>query len=101
MRYDEEVTFITEGVEVYDPKTGDYIPGPATELTKWANVSDLKEGVKVLMFDTLLKKAKVVRLNGVYEESFDYIKINDVKYVVTLPKFYRRETVFYVGEANG
>lgn len=101
MRYTDKVVFGKDGVETYDPKTGDYTLSEGIETYKWANVSDLKEGVKVLMFDTLLKKAKVVRLNGVYEESFDYIKINDVKYVVTLPKFYRRETVFYVGEANG
>lgn len=99
MRYTDKVVFGKNGVEMYDPKTGDYILSEGIETSKWANVSDLKEGVKVLMFDTLLKKAKVVRLNGVYEEPFDYIKINDVKYVVTLPKFYRRETVFYVGEA--
>lgn len=99
MRYDQKATFITKGVEIYDPKTGDYIPGLQTELTKWANVSDLGEEKKALVVGDLSKKAKVIRLDGVFKDSFDWIEYDGDKYVVTLPKFHRRETVFYVGEA--
>ena len=99
MRYDEEIAFVTEGVEIYDPKTGDYIAGPIIETTKWADVSDLGEEKKALVVGDLSKKAKVIRLDGVFKDSFDWIEYDGDKYVVTLPKYHRRETVFYVGEA--
>ena len=99
MRYDSLISFVKKGSEVYNPKTGDYIPGLQTELTKWANVSDLGEEKKALVVGDLSKKAKIVRLDGVFNDPFDWIEYDGDKYVVTLPKYHRRETVFYVGEA--
>lgn len=99
MRYDEEVVFVTEGLEIYNPKTGDYIPGLQTEVTKWANVSDLGEDRKVMLFGNIKEKTKVVRLNEVYKEPFDWIEVEGVKYVVQNPKHFRHESVFYIGEA--
>ena len=99
MRYDKEVAFVTGGTKVYDPKTGDYIESEPTPVYKWANVSDLGEEKKALVVGDLSKKAKVIRLDGVFKEVFDWLEYDGDKYVVTLPKFHRRETVFYVGEA--
>lgn len=99
MRYDSLISFVKEGSEVYDPATGDYITSEPVLVEKWANVSDLGEEKKALVVGDLSKKAKVVRLDGVFRDSFDWIDYDGDKYVVTLPKFHRRETVFYVGEA--
>ena len=99
MRCDVKVTFVKEGSEVYDPVTGDYIASEPIPIEKWANVSDLGEEKKALVVGDLSKKAKVIRLDGVFKDSFDWIEYDGDKYVVTLPKFHRRETVFYVGEA--
>lgn len=99
MRYDSLISFVKEGSEVYDPATGDYIPSEPISIEKWANVSDLGEEKKALVVGDLSKKAKVIRLDGVFKDSFDWIEYDSDKYVVTLPKFHRRETVFYVGEA--
>lgn len=99
MRYDSLISFVEEGLEVYDPTTGDYITSEPISIEKWANVSDLGEEKKALVVGDLSKKAKVIRLDGVFKDSFDWIEYDGDKYVVTLPKFHRRETVFYVGEA--
>lgn len=99
MRYDKVVTFVSETEGGYNENTGDYEDGMLIRVTKSANVSDLGEEKKALVVGDLSKKAKVVRLNGVFTDSFDWIEYDGDKYVVTLPKFHRRETVFYVGEA--
>lgn len=99
MRYDSLISFVEEGLEVYDPATGDYITSEPISIEKWANVSDLGEEKKALVVGDLSKKAKVIRLDGVFKYSFDWIEYDGDKYVVTLPKYHRRETVFYVGEA--
>lgn len=99
MRYDSLISFVKEGSEVYNPATGDYITSEPVSIEKWANVSDLGEEKKALVVGDLSKKAKVIRLDGVFKDSFDWIEYDGDKYVVTLPKFHRRETVFYVGEA--
>ena len=99
MRYDSLISFVEEGLEVYDPATGDYITSEPVSIEKWANVSDLGEEKKALVVGDLSKKAKVIRLDGVFKDSFDWIEYDGDKYVVTLPKFHKRETVFYAGEA--
>lgn len=99
MRYDSLISFVKEGSEVYNPVTGDYIASEPVSIEKWANVSDLGEEKKVLVVGDLSKKAKIIRLDGVFKEAFDWIEYDGTKYVVKLPKFHRRETVFYVGEA--
>ena len=99
MRYDSLISFVKEGSEVYDPTTGDYITSEPISIEKWANVSDLGEEKKALVVGDLSKKAKIVRLDGVFNDPFDWIEYDGDKYVVTLPKYHRRETVFYVGEA--
>lgn len=99
MRYDSLISFVKEGLEVYNPATGDYITSEPVSIEKWANVSDLGEEKKALVVGDLSKKAKVIRLDGVFKDSFDWIEYDGDKYVVTLPKYHRRETVFYVGEA--
>lgn len=99
MRYDSLISFVIEGLEVYDSTTGDYTTSEPVYIEKWANVSDLGEEKKALVVGDLSKKAKVIRLDGVFKDSFDWIEYDGDKYVVTLPKYHRRETVFYVGEA--
>ena len=98
MRCDVEVTFVKEGSEVYDPKTGDYITSEPVSTGKWANVSDLGTDRKAMLFGTIKENTKVVRLQGVYKDSFDYIEVENVKYAVTDDKHFRHESVFYVGE---
>lgn len=98
MRADTLVYFVKEGSEVYDPTTGDYITSEPISIDKWANVSDLGEDRKAMLFGTIKERAKVVRLNSLYKDPFDYVLIDDVAYVVSSEKYFRRESVFYVGE---
>ena len=44
-------------------------------------------------------KISISDVKDIDKEVFDWIEYDGDKYVVTLPKFHRRETVFYVGEA--
>ena len=101
MRCDVEVTFVKEGSEVYDPVTGDYITSEPITVTKWANVSDANGEIVNMRYGTLKQTAKVIRLNEVYKDSFDYILVGEPKFILAMPaKHFRRESVFTVGESQ-
>ena len=100
MRYDKQVTFVKEGSEVYNPNTGDYIASEPTMVDKWSDVTDVGEDRLIMLYGSIKQKAKVIRLNSVYKEPFDYVLIDTVKYIVTSNKHFRHESVFYVGEGQ-
>ena len=101
MRYDSLISFVKEGSEVYNTVTGDYIASEPVAVTKWANVSDANGEIVNMLYGTLKQTAKVIRLNEVYKDSFDYILVGDPKFILAMPaKHFRRESVFTVGESQ-
>ena len=100
MRFDSLVNFITTTEPIRLPN-GDYSDPVEVKLPVWANVSDLGEERVALIFGDVKQKAKVVRLQNQYTESFDFIEIDGDKYKNTRPKHFRHESVFYVGEVDG
>lgn len=101
MRYDSLISFVKEGSEVYDPNTGDYIASEPVSIEKWANVSDANGEIVNMLYGTLKQTAKVIRLNEVYKDSFDYILVGEPKFILAMPaKHFRHESVFTVGESQ-
>ena len=101
MRYDSLISFVKGGSEVYNPDTGDYITSEPVNVTKWANVSDANGEIVNLLYGTLKQTAKVIRLNEVYKDSFDYILVGEPKFILAMPaKHFRSESVFTVGESQ-
>lgn len=101
MRYDSLISFVKEGSEVYNPVTGDYMPSEPVPVTRWANVSDANGEIVNMLYGTLKQTAKVIRLNEVYKNSFDYILVDGVKFILAMPaKHFRHESVFTVGESQ-
>lgn len=99
MRYDTLVNFVKQTAPIRLPN-GDYSDEEATLTPVWANVSDLGEERVALIFGDVKQKAKVVRLQNQYIESFDFIEIDGIRYKDTRPKHFRHESVFYVGEVQ-
>lgn len=95
MRYDVPVVFITEGEEVFDPTTGDYITTPGIRVQRWASVSDTGEERQNLLYGGIKQSALTVRLQD-RPPKFDRLEIGGIPYGVTLRKNFRRETVLYV-----
>ena len=95
MRYDTPVLFVTEGEEVFDPNTGDYITSPAVREQRWANVSDMGEERQNLLYGGINQSALTVRIQDRPPE-FNKLVINGKDYAVTLRKNFRRETVLHV-----
>lgn len=95
MRYDTPVLFITDGEEVFDPTTGDYMAVAGEPIQRWANVSDTGEERQNLLYGAINQGALTVRLQG-EPPKFDKLKIGGKEYVVRLRKNFRRETVLHV-----
>ncbi|MEB8400912.1 hypothetical protein NGG61_13370 [Enterococcus casseliflavus] len=63
MRYNDEITFVIQRTrDVYDPDTGNWIPGTTEKKTVCANVTDLGLVRSVEIFGDIQQGAKVIRL---------------------------------------
>ncbi|MDN6397676.1 MAG: hypothetical protein L0J75_01415 [Alkalibacterium sp.] len=96
MRAADRVYFVTEGEEVFDPSTGDYIVGEPIRDLQWANVSDTGTERMTLLFGSIQQGAKTIRLNNLYKKQFDWIEFEGKKYKVQLSRKYQRRNVFEV-----
>lgn len=100
MKYDQKVYFVSEGEPTRLPN-GDWSDGIETKVAKWANVSDVGDEKAQILYGSVLQKSKVVRLQGSFDEKFDYIEYKNEKYRVVKRKTFRHDSAFYTGEMNG
>lgn len=98
MRMDTKIYFVTESEPTYDPSTGDYISGVPIKEPMWANVSDTGTTRMTLLYGSIKRGAKTVRLNNSYTKPFDYIEIDGKLYSDTLGKRGQNKTVYEVSE---
>ena len=94
MRYDKKIYFVEEGKDVYDYETGDYVTGEPLKVEVWANVSDTGTERMQLVYGALKQGAVTVRIQGEYEETFDYIEVDDKKYNVDAFRTFRNDQAF-------
>lgn len=84
MRYLDEVVFIEETEERYDPDLGEYVGGQLIETPLDANVTDLGSDRSIALFGDVQENSKVIRLQP-YQmvPKFDYLTIEGVTYKST------------------
>lgn len=94
MRVDQLVLFHKNATPpVFDPSTGDYTDGtqePPIEM--YCHVSDTGEKRMTLLYGSITRGAKTIRLNNETIPPFDYIMIGGIKYKETLSKTHRRKS---------
>ena len=98
MRYNKRIYFVKEGEDEYDYETGDYVTTERVKHEAWANVSDTGTERMQLIYGALKQGAITVRIQGKYDESFDYIKVGDKKYNVDAFKTFRNDQAFNLSE---
>ena len=98
MRYDTRIYFVKEGEEVYDYDTGDYITTEPIKYEAWANVSDTGTERMRLIYGALKQGALTVRIQGKYDETFDYIQVDGKKYKADAFRTFRNDQAFNLSE---
>ena len=98
MRYDQRIYFVKEGEDEYDYATGDYVTTEPVKREAWANVSDTGTERMQLIYGNLKQGAITVRIQGKYEEAFDYIEVENKKYNVDAFRTFRNDQAFNLSE---
>ena len=98
MRYNTRIYFVKEGEEEYDYATGAYIATEPIKHEVWANVSDTGTERMQLIYGALKQGAITVRIQGKYDEAFDYIEVGDKKYNVDAFRTFRNDQAFNLSE---
>ena len=98
MRYDQRIYFFKEGEDEYDYATGDYVTTEPIKYETWANVSDTGTERMQLIYGALKQGAVTVRIQGKYEEPFDYIEVEDKKHNVDAFRTFRNDQAFNLSE---
>ena len=98
MRYDTRIYFVKEGEEEYDYATGDYIATEPIKHEAWANVSDTGTERMQLIYGALKQGAITVRIQGKYDEAFDYVEADGKQYNVDAFRTFRNDQAFNLSE---
>ena len=98
MRYDQRIYFVKEGEDEFDYATGDTIVTGSIKDEAWANVSDTGTERMQLIYGALKQGAVTVRIQGKYEEAFDYIEVENKKYNVDAFRTFRNDQAFNLSE---
>lgn len=98
MRYSTPIYFVKEGEDEYDYSTGDYVTTEPIKEAVWANVSDTGTERMQLIYGALKQGAITVRIQGKYEEAFDYIEVDGKEYNVDAFRTFRNDQAFNLSE---
>ena len=98
MRCSTPIYFVKEGEDEYDYSTGNYVTTEPIRHEVWANVSDTGTERMQLIYGALKQGAITVRIQGKYEEAFDYVEVGDKKYNVDAFRTFRNDQAFNLSE---
>lgn len=98
MRYDKEVYFVKEGKKVFDQSTGDYITSEPKKTKKYAALSALLSLKPTIKHGRLNEDKFILRLQNHYNEPFNYIEIDGIKYDVDHSRKLRVKRNFIISE---
>lgn len=98
MRYDKEVYFVKEGKKVFDQSTGDYITSEPKKTKKYAALSSLLSLKLTIEYGKIKGEKFVLSLQNHYNEPFNYIEIDGVKYNVEHSRKLRVKHNFIISE---
>ncbi|MDW3782131.1 MULTISPECIES: hypothetical protein [Staphylococcus] len=100
MRYDNRVIFAIEKEKVYNPKTSKTEQSMEVLEPIPCNFSPLSSQRTALEYGDVKKRMNVIRLNGNYNYPVTHAYIDNKKYLIVKPIYYRHDTVFYVEEVK-
>ena len=98
MRYSTPIYFVKEGEDEYDYSTGNYVTTEPIKHEVWANVSDTGTERMQLIYGALKQGAITVRIQGKYDEAFDYIEVDGKEYNVDAFRTFRNDQAFNLSE---
>ena len=98
MRYATPIYCVKEGEDEYDYSTGDYVTTEPIKEEVWANVSDTGTERMQFIYGNLKQGAITVRIQGKYEEAFDYIEVDGKEYNVDAFRTFRNDQAFNLSE---
>lgn len=96
MRTADKVYFVTRGTSLYDESTGSYIDTTPVKVEVTALVTDTGTERMSLLYGGIRQRAKTIRLNQKYVDSYDYVEINGEEYQVDLVRSYRQKMTLEV-----
>lgn len=101
MRYDTPIYFqtVTEKGK-YDSTTGNYEPDTVAEDECWASVTDSKTETVKMIYGEFKQGCKTIRLQNIYRNPFDKIRIADKSYRVDFSRELRTKHIFVVSEVK-
>lgn len=99
MRFDTPIYFQTIKTE-YDASTGDHVESIASEVKRFASVTDAGADTLNLVYGEIKQGAKVIRLQNHYTAPFDRIRIGEKLYRADTEKRLRTKHVFIVSEVQ-
>lgn len=95
MRYNDRITFVTEGSIGYNPETGQNEQTEPIKKTIPCNLSELGITRTYELFGDIDTRIIVARTQRPYKGTFDYVMIDGVRYNAKRQSMYRRG-VFYL-----
>ena len=101
MRFDTPVYFRKIIPGELDVLTGNYVDDKVEEVRRFASVTDSGTKTLQLVYGKLKEGSKVVRLQNLYKEPFDNIRIGKTIYRVDFSRRARLRNAFVVSEIQG
>ena len=102
MRFDTPIYFVKNAEMVYDTTTGNYVTGStgAEESMRFADITDTGVNSLQLIYGELKQGSKTVRIQDVYTQPFDRIRIGSKLYKVDFTRTLRSKQTFIVSEVQ-
>ena len=82
MRYDRPVFFVKEGKKQYDPDLGIWNKGEGVRTKRYANITHMGAQRQQAVFGDVKSNRHIVRLQRAYTQSYDFIEIDGIAYIV-------------------
>ena len=96
MRYNDRITFVTDGESSYDNNTGNYVEGNPIEVTVPASVMDTRTQTMMLVYGEIRQGSLTIQIQGRHDDPFDRIMVDGKPYRVDYRRRLGAKEVFIV-----
>ena len=100
MRFDTPIYFQRVTPGKYNPNTGNYEKDTVIERVRYASVTSSNTETLKIVYGTLKQESLTVRLQSVYTEPFDQIRIGTKTYHVDFSRVLKFKHTFIVSETQ-
>lgn len=98
MRFDTKAFFLKETERTYDPESGNYTDNEITKDLVYCSKSPTNEKKMMIVYGKLKEDSLTIVLQNHYKKDFDYIEIDNKKYIVDSSKKLRNKHIFVISE---